>query len=140
MNPASRLLDFNTQVLAHQDQAFTLACWLLPDEPAAEQAVQRAVRAAFSIWSGDPDENLALILLSATARACRGTHTGGGVASFGLPTHLSSVTRGLSFEQRLALALVDGLGLPCAEAARVAGCSADRLRKSLTAARAALIA
>ncbi len=118
------LSTFNSLVLAHQEQAFNLACFLLGDERAAEQATQNGVLETYREWSKGLAEPFERWLLAYVARACQKSKNGkNGVTRNGLCR--------LSFEQRLAVTLVDALGLKYDDAACIAGWPLDRFRQAL---------
>lgn len=53
MPPAREFLDhFNRQVLACQDEAFTLACYLVGDEKTVCVVLQDVIRNVYAGWRG----------------------------------------------------------------------------------------
>ncbi len=123
-NTASDTLsNFNNLVLAHQEQAFNLAWFLLGDERAAEQATQNGVMETYRQWSKGLAGPFERRLLAFVARACEKCKN----SKHGAHDNLNR----LSFEQRLAVTLVDALGLKFEEAAFVAGWPVDRFRQAL---------
>jgi DNA-directed RNA polymerase specialized sigma24 family protein len=129
--PSRRDLDaYNQQVLACQDQVFTLALHLLGDEQAADAAVARAVRAVYT--RARPRPSVRIQLIAQVLRSCD-RRLGHGDTS--LPVYL----RTLPEPERHALLLVDLLGLCYDEAAEVLGCSRPLLAGRLAAGRQRLV-
>ena len=109
---------FNQQVTQCQDDAYTLAWYLLGSEAEAEAVTQCAVEAAFHCFSS-PRDDCRLLILKHVVRHCRGQLP----AANGTPgAHMLHELQALPFGQRLALVLVDVLGLGYLDAA----CIADR--------------
>ncbi len=107
---APSLSEYNTRVLACQEEAYTLACYALGDDERAEQAVQAAVKQAF--WRFDGSESRCREqILSAVAENCRRlvVRQGG----------RQSVFTALPIEERLAVILVDVLALDYRQAAEI---------------------
>ena len=108
---------FNEQIRQCQDDAYTLAWYLLGDEAEAEAATQAAVRAAYALFSPG-QANCKLAILKQVLLACFGKHSRASIpATGGLPPALQSLPE----RERQALVLVDILNLSYPEAARVAG-------------------
>lgn len=118
------LSTFNSLMLTHQEQAFNLACFLLGDERAAEQATQSGVMETYRQWSKGLAGPFERWLLASVARACQKAKSGKNGANH------NGLSR-LSFEQRLAVTLVDALGLKYDDAAYIAGWPIDRFRQAL---------
>jgi hypothetical protein len=124
------LNEFNRQVLACQNQAFTLACSLLGNEPAADAVVSDAVRALYAQFP--VKTSILPQLLHEVLRRCeRGARPKGA----GVPVHL----RRLPARECRALLLVDVLGLCYDEAAEVLGCSRQQLAAWLASGRQRLV-
>ncbi len=122
------LSTFNRLVLTHQEQAFNLACFLLDDDRAAEQATQDGVLEIYRQWSRGLADPFQGRLLACVARACQ-TYKNGKNPKNGAPRQ-NGLSQ-LSFEQRLAVTLVDALGLKHTDAAGIAGWPVDRFRQAL---------
>ena len=102
--------EYNTRVLACQEDAFTLACYALGDEAQAAQVVQAAVRQAY--WCFDGSEGRCREqILSAIAEGCRRS------AARGLVTQ--GILATLPVEERLAVILVDVLAMNYRQAAEI---------------------
>jgi predicted DNA-binding protein (UPF0251 family) len=124
--PSRHDLDgFNRQVLACQDQAFTLAVYLLGDEPAADAVVAQAVREIYTRARLLP--SIRVQLLGEVLPRC-GPRKASTREELRLHGH-----------ERDALLLVDMLGLCYDEAAQVLGCSHAKLTGWLAAARQRLV-
>jgi hypothetical protein len=124
------LNEFNRQVLACQNQAFTLAWYLLGSEPAADTVVSDAVRALYARFPV-PTAILPQLLREVLRRCARGARR----KDVGVPLHL----RGLPAREYQALLLVDVLGLCYDEAAEVLRCSRNALTGWLAAGRQRLV-
>jgi RNA polymerase sigma-70 factor (ECF subfamily) len=139
MRPTSfpSLNEFNRLVLQHQDAAFTLAGYMLGSQEQAAQVVQATFKQAYREFKG-PASAFSQQVLHLVAQACLDRFT---------PSQPSKQiedlqTKGvghrlltLPAEQRLALILVDVLGLSYSDAARVFPCSIDHIRQLLAAGR-----
>jgi len=102
--------EYNTRVLACQEDAFTLACYALGDEAQAAQVVQAAVRQAY--WCFDGSEGRCREqILSAIAEGCRRS-TARGLVTQG-------ILAALPVEERLAVILVDVLAMNYRQAAEI---------------------
>lgn len=128
---------FCRQAAPHLEAAHTLVVWLLGDERAAEAALQCGLRAACEQRRCQPAVDLRLVLLRAVARHCAGE-----VAVEADCPGEAGVFRwaAIPCEARLALALVDGLGLSYAQAAVVMDCPTEELAACLAEGRMALCA
>ena len=126
---------FNRLVLDHQDLAYTLACCLLGDESSSATAVQsgflRAYRQVRSYHRG----SFRAWLLKQVLSACRSPelHPAPKVYPNGNPVIAS--LRSLPFDGRLAVVLVDLLGIDYSEAAYICGCSTGLFARNLAQAR-----
>lgn len=124
------LTDYNRHMLACQQEAFTLAAYLLADDEAADAAVQQACLRAYQRHRRSPDTPVRLLILREVVAAC------------GRPTQQVGKPLGalldLTSRERQSLLLVDLLGLSYAEAAEVLKCSRRQLTRRLAQARAAL--
>ena len=102
--------EYNTRVLACQEDAFTLASYALGDEAQAAQVVQAAVRQAY--WCFDGSEGRCREqILSAIAEGCRRS-TARGLVTQG-------ILAALPVEERLAVILVDVLAMNYRQAAEI---------------------
>jgi DNA-directed RNA polymerase specialized sigma24 family protein len=126
----SNLTDFNRLVLQHQEDAYTLAFYTLGDERQACETVQRVIRDAFRRPAG---ENFQLIILQGVTNLCSQ-----------LPAHsidqnvVPEIVRQLSsltVLERLAIILIDILGLNYEEAAQVCRQPKAQLSRLLAQAR-----
>ena len=132
----SHLQAFNALVLAYQDEAYTLACYLLSDEAQAGEVVQDACRETY--WaSRDQQTIIRNDLLRRVVRSClalsgrtNGTHAA--LDTSGSPLAL------LPMDQRALVVLVDVLGLDYHEAAGILRKSTSFVRQKLARGRASL--
>lgn len=117
-----------------QDEAFTLAYYLLGSETQAVEAVQKAL-AGTPARTSQPEE-LRLAILRGVGAQCQ-SHSRRPY----LPTsdEISARLGQLSGLERAAAILVDVLGLSYGEAARVLGCSPRQAGKLLARARLNLL-
>jgi DNA-directed RNA polymerase specialized sigma24 family protein len=122
------LATFNILAQHYQDEAYTLAYYLLGDEARASEALQ----AAFTRLYHRTDlqmEHFRFDVLRWVLAYCRN--------SGGIPMRAANsgeIARQLSYleeNERTALVLVDVLGLDYSEAARVLGCSSKQIGKLL---------
>ncbi len=143
---AINLFELNQQVTACQDEAFTLAWYLSGDDQAAEAAVQAAVEAVFQNHSQRKMPCRLAILGAVIDWFRQGSHlrwqgrqplpiTGANDAY----TVLSNLRR-LPEAERLALILVDILGLGYPEAAGLASLPVKTFGQRLAQARRSLAA
>lgn len=129
---------------AYQDQAYTLAFYLLGDASAAEGAAQAAFLAARRRMIRSDRNRLRLDLFREILRACSAAQNGarpspgGGAGNATGEEKLRGCLAGLPFEYRCALVLVDVAGLDYAEAAAVIGRPVAALQKRLALARVRL--
>lgn len=122
---------YNQEVLACQQEAFTLALYLLGNDHAADDVVQRSVMAAYRCCRRSPDQPIRLTILREVIRLCD-HHTGR--PEDGLSSHL----RRLSRRECRSLLLIDLLGLSYDQAAHVLRCKKHDLAQWLARARANL--
>ncbi len=137
------LMAFNRLVLEHQDQAYTLAYYLLGDEQRAAAAIQAAVLRAYAALGSFHKGTFRGWLLRWVLAACDGQPT--------LPASAPPAPEPASMEaglrrkllslppdwRELAI-LVDLLGLDYEEAAQVSGCTPKAMSHRLARARGAL--
>lgn len=127
--PEGKLAAFNRQIMLYQEEAYTLAAYLLGCDEAAAQAVQSAVMMTFqrSSVAGNPRLNLLQAVIQSSA------HNRGG--SNAVDGTLDARLLALPQDERRAAVLVDVLGLSYAEAAQVLGCTSGQVSGWLTRAR-----
>ena len=127
-----RLSAFNQQILQQQEEAYTLAYYLLGSAEAASQAVQTAVIQCYQQSSRGGSQRLSLLR----------TVLKNSLASSAIPvTGADPLTRGilsLPQEERRTVLLVDVLGLSYVEAAQVLGTNTSRVSQWLTGGRLAM--
>lgn len=126
-------LSFSALVLRCQDDAYTLAYYLLGDEEEAARATQAAFARVQRLGSL-PQSRFRLEVLRGVLKCARGeanAHPGAVQPN----DAISRMLLGLRSEDRTALVLVDILSLSYAEAAQVLGCSKQGLAKRLGHAR-----
>jgi DNA-directed RNA polymerase specialized sigma24 family protein len=132
----SHLQAFNALILAYQDEAYTLACYLLGDEAQAGEVVQDACRETY--WaSRDRQTTIRNDMLRRIVRSCLALSGGTNGAHAALDkssTHLAL----LPMDQRALVVLVDVLGLDYHEAAGVLRKSTPYVRQKLAQGRARL--
>jgi DNA-directed RNA polymerase specialized sigma24 family protein len=128
----ARLSAFNRQVLQQQEEAYTLAYYLLGSTDAAAQAVQTAVLQVYQQAgrNGSPR----LTLLKTVLRNCLGQSP----ATIRAADPLTQGILSLPQDERRAVLLVDVLGLSYVEAAQVLSTSTGRVSQWLTGARLAM--
>ena len=123
---------FNQQVLICQDEAYTLAWYLLGDGIEAEKATQAAVAAAFQYFSPQKGNCRALILRQ-VFRLCQRKAP----PQETLPIPEISVT--FNDCERQTLVLVEILNLSYSEAASVLDCPPQEISRLIAQARRKLI-
>jgi DNA-directed RNA polymerase specialized sigma24 family protein len=132
----SHLQAYNALVLAYQDEAFTLARYLLDDDELASDAVQDACREAY--WmSCNQHTSVRSGILRRVVRCClaqEGRMNGASPKSKQPGLDL----RRLPMDQRALIVLVDVLGLDYGEAAQVLCKSTPFVRQKLAQGRAML--
>lgn len=122
---------FNQQILQCQDDAYTLAWYLLGDEAQAEAVMQAAAERAYHCFSARR-ANCRLQILGQVVDQCRGrVPSGSGPEEAGVFAGL----RSLAEPERAALVLVDVLGLSYGDAAWVMGRSLKETGRLLAQAR-----
>jgi len=106
---------FNQQVLQCQDDAYTLAWYLLGDEAEAEAVMQKAIEAAYRCFALKL-ENCHLLILKQVVEQCRGRKPAAcGSNGPDIFHNLELLTE----SERLALILIEVLRLGYSEAARI---------------------
>ena len=126
-----RLSAFNQQILQQQEEAYTLAYYLLGSAEAASQAVQTAVLQCYQQTSRGGSQRLSLLR----------TVLKNSLAASIPVTGVDPLTRGilaLPQEERRTVLLVDVLGLSYVEAAQVLGTNTSRVSQWLTGGRLAM--
>lgn len=122
---------FNQQVLQCQDDAYTLAWYLLDDETQAVEVMQSAVEAAYPCFaSGKPD--CRRLILKCVVEQCQERKPPARVST---GTALHRRLRALPEPERAALVLIDMLGLAYHEAACVIGRPLSEIGRLLARAR-----
>lgn len=111
------LSEFNQQVLAYQDDAFTLAWYLCGSDECAEAITQAAVEEAFIHFSARPADCW-LLFFELVVRIAR-------------RVWISDA----SGNERVAMTLVDVLGLNYQEASLVSRCSLTEMSRRVAQAR-----
>jgi len=129
--PDGSLAAFNRQVAQHQEEAYTLALYLLGGHDAALQTVQNALLSAYQRSSRAP-ENPRLRLLQAVIRCSEASHAAS------IPVTGETIEARLFHlpqPERRAAILVDVLGLSYSEAAQVLDCATAQISGLLARAR-----
>jgi DNA-directed RNA polymerase specialized sigma24 family protein len=131
----TNLNDYNQLVLQHQEEAYTLAFYTLGDERQACETVQNAISDAFHHPSGN---NFHLRLLRRVTQLCFQMQ----VNTIDLSVVPEIVRRlsALPLQERLALVLVDILGLNYAQAAMVCHQTKSQISHLLAQGRVHLLA
>jgi DNA-directed RNA polymerase specialized sigma24 family protein len=131
----SNLNDYNQLVLQHQEEAYTLAFYTLGDERKACETVQNAISEAFQHPSGN---NFHLRLLRRITQLCFQMQ----VNAIDLSVVPEIVRRlsNLPLQERLALVLIDILGLNYAQAAMVCHQTKSQISRLLAQGRVHLLA
>jgi len=124
------LEEFNRLVMKYQDEAFSVAFYMLGNEGQAGQVVQLAVRQAFTTFkSKKPDFRIQILQL-----VCEGCLNSQGQTP-GNRTQLSPLQKqmiNLPGTERLAIILIDMLGLSYAQAGSILRQSPVQMRGLLT--------
>jgi DNA-directed RNA polymerase specialized sigma24 family protein len=130
----SNLNDFNHLVLQHQEEAYTLAFYTLGDERQACEAVQNAISDTFRHPAGN---NFQLGILRRVTQFCSQIQ----ISAIDLSVVPDIVRRlsNLPFQERLALVLIDILGLNYAQAAAVCHMSKAQIGRLLAQGRLHLL-
>ena len=134
MSIQQNFTDFNRLVLRHQEEAYTLAFYTLGDERQACETVQKVVAEAFR---SPANGNFQLRILQGVSNICSRS-TSHSVD----PNVVPEIVRQLScipLQERLAVVLIDILGLNYAQAAQVCRQSKDQLSRILAQARVHLL-
>lgn len=124
------LEEFNRLVLQHQDEAFCLAFYMLGSEAQAGQVVQSAVRQAYVNFKGNSPDFRTQILQLVSA-GCLKTRK----RTPDVKTQMDSLQKQLSClaeKERLALILIDLLGLSYAQTGHILRQSPIHVRRLLT--------
>jgi len=129
------LTRFNQQILQCQDDAYTLAWYLLGDEFKAEAVTQKAVEAAYHCFSQRHD-NYRLLILQQIVNLCRERTPAAWVSA---EPDIFHGMRFLAEQERVVLALVDVLGLDYPEAAWVTDKTLKEIGQLLARARRKMI-
>ena len=132
----SQLISFNSLALRFQDDAYTLAYYLLGDDALAARATQTAFARVFSILSRHSrisEELFRLEVLRWVLKNCRpnGQKQTGAAVDDDLIHRLLA----LPMDERSVVVLVDVLNLSYRAAALAVGCSEKELAKRLGRAR-----
>jgi DNA-directed RNA polymerase specialized sigma24 family protein len=144
--PSPDMEAMNRLISALQDQAFTLAYYVLSDEDKAEMAAQEGIQQVWREFRRKRAPRVSKFepsgraqILAAVLRVCARTKTRRDGAprqgTFSSAEGLYAGLVSLAFEERAVLVLVDVLKLDYAEAAAVIGRRAQAVRKSLAQAR-----
>lgn len=127
----SVLHDFNQQVLACQDGAFTLAYYLLGEKELAGAAMQKAVMAIYLAKPKCTNELQLRLLREIIHSVQRNQRRGSGLKGSNASPALRLLQM-LPISEKSAVVLVDVLGLDYREASTILGCSYRRLSKWIT--------
>ena len=113
------LAQFNQQVLKCQDDAYTLAWYLLGDEAEAQAVMQAAVEAAYHCFSRSQSDCHLRILQQVVDQLRKRNPSARHLKQSGQshPLHF------LAESERLVVVLIDLIGLDYAPAAFIMGCS-----------------
>lgn len=126
-NPEEKMTAFNQKILQYQEDAYTLAVYLLGCNEAAARAVQSAVLMIYHRGANNPRLNLLQAVIQTSAQP----HSRAHAAASGLDARLLALPQ----NERRAAVLVDVLGLNYAEAAQVLRCTPGQISGWLTRAR-----
>jgi DNA-directed RNA polymerase specialized sigma24 family protein len=124
------LTDFNRLVLQHQEEAYTLAFYTLGDERQACETVQKVVKDAFRRPTG---ENFQIMILQGVTNLC--AHLPAHSIDQNVVPEIVRQLSSLSFQERLAVILIDILGMNYAQAAQVCRQPKAQLSRLLAQAR-----
>ena len=132
-NRQPSLETFNRALMTCQDQAYTLAYYLLGSEKEAMATLQSAAEDAFRETDGKTDSTECRLFRQVLS-CCRE------LVSEAKPqlSEFHQYLQNLPFECRAAVILVDVLALDYRETARVMGCNSDHVRCVLAKARVGL--
>jgi RNA polymerase sigma-70 factor, ECF subfamily len=148
-SPRGKLEDleaYNRLVIKHQDEVYTLAFYLLGDEQSAGevtsstflQAFQRLPRRLPQRLYNWKEPSLRSWLLKQVIQSAQRHPAAALQANLGGAYELCRLLHQLPVECRLAIILVDLLGLSYKEAARTAGMQADKVKACLARGRSAM--
>lgn len=126
-----RLDQFNQQVLECQDDAFTLAWYLLEDEVEAQAVMQAAVEAAYFYFL-QSQANCHLRILQQVVDQFRKSKQPPHHSKQPGPSH---PLRFMTDPERMVVVLIDLIGLDYAKAAFIMGCSRQEIGCLLACAR-----
>jgi DNA-directed RNA polymerase specialized sigma24 family protein len=124
------LADFNRLILQHQEAAYTLAFYTLGDERQACETVHKAITDAFQRPAG---ENFKLRILQGVTNLC--SQLPAHSIDLNVVPEIVQQLSSLSFQERLAVVLIDILGLNYAQAAQVCRQPKAQLSRLLAQAR-----
>jgi DNA-directed RNA polymerase specialized sigma24 family protein len=130
----SNLNDYNQLVLQHQEEAFTLAFYTLGDERQACETVQSAISSTFQHPAGN---NFYLGLLRRVSQLCFQKQVN--AIDLSVVPEIVRQLSNLPFYERLAVVLIDILGLNYAQAAVVCHQSKAQISRLLAQARVRLL-
>lgn len=138
----TRLSAFNTLAARCQDEAYTLAFYLLGDDARAAEATQAAFADLYRRAQPRPEDFRVEVLRRVIAHSDRAESsiTKRGLVKVSGRDALHHEILSLKTNERWAIVLVDVLGLRYEEAARVLGCSTKQINQWLTQARLNLTA
>ncbi len=125
------LTHFNQQVSRCQDDAYTLAWYLLGDEVEAEVVLQAAVQTAYAYFSPNQVECRMLIFKQVVVQCQKRTPAPRNSVEPGILRDLQFLNQ----HKRVVLVLVDILGLPHSEAAYLTNHPQEQIRCLLAQAR-----
>jgi len=130
----SQLVMFNTLTLQLQDEAFTLAYYLLGDEARAAEATQVAFSGLYQ-RPGLKLESFRRDVLRRVILQCRGAQGAISGLGFNSRDEISIHLMKLDARERCVAVLVDVLGLSYTEASDILGCPRKEVGKLLAHAR-----
>ncbi len=139
--PNRDLEEFNSRVLASQDQAYTLACYLFGDDRLAGEATQSAVMDLYLDRPGLPNLSFSVELFRRLVKRWRrdaGSMRRSAIPLTGNETEEDSLSRLLGMLSpgcQLAVVLVDCLGLGYPDAAYVSELKVSELQTCLARSR-----
>lgn len=124
------LTHFNQQVLQCQDDAYTLAWYLLGDEAQAEAAVKDAVRIVFN--NNAANGSCRVSIFRTVIQHCQAQlHATVPITGISDDNEIFGMLRTVPEDDRLALILVDILGLCYVDAAAIIGIQVHDLSQRL---------
>lgn len=122
---------FNQQVLQCQDDAYTLAWYLLGDEAEAEAVMQSAVQATFHCFSSNRSDCRLLILEQVVEHCWRREPA----VCCSFKPGIFCDLRSLAEQERVVLVLIDVLGLDYPEASFITSMPLEKIGSLLAHAR-----